>query len=348
MQTPPAVEQCAPKIMPECSLKSPLAQSEKGLAEFAIQGRSPTLFSATTINAMATTQWQKALEIPGRVLFSEGNGELPRLEINTAWGNAEIYLHGAHVTHFQKKNEPPLLFMSQLSCFDERTAIRGGIPIIFPWFGSREGESAHGFARLQSWDLREVSQTSTGEVLIHLSLPTSPSAALFPDFAADYRVTVGKTLSAKLTITNNSRDQDFTFENCLHTYFHVGDIGAISITGLKGADYLDKTDNFARKTEFSEHLKISREADRIYLDTTAPVEIHDSRLGRRIRIEKSGSLSTVIWNPWVDKAQQMPDFGGEEYQTMVCVESGNVAENRLTLPAGKSSTLQVEFSTLPL
>jgi D-hexose-6-phosphate mutarotase len=159
---------------------------------------------------------------------------------------------------------------------------------------------------------------------------------------------VGKTLSAKLTIANKSPEQDFTFETCLHTYFHVGDIGSISITGLKGADYLDKTDNFTRKTEFAEHIKISRETDRIYLDTTSPVEIHDSKLGRRIRIEKSGSLSTVVWNPWVDKSQQMPDFGSDEFQHMVCVESGNVAENRLTLPAGKSSTLQAEFSTLPL
>ncbi|HEX4119066.1 MAG TPA: D-hexose-6-phosphate mutarotase [Verrucomicrobiae bacterium] len=297
---------------------------------------------------MATTQWQKGLEIPGRVLFSEGNGELPRLEINTAWGNAELYLHGAHITHFQKKNEAPLLFMSQLSRFNEGTPIRGGMPVIFPWFGPREGESAHGFARIQTWELREVSQLTTGEVSLRLCLPDSPSAALFPKFTADFCVIVGKTLSVKLVIANMSQDQDFTFENCLHTYFHVGDIGAISITGLKGADYLDKTENFARKTEPSEHIKISRETDRIYLDTTAAVEIHDSKLGRRIRIEKTGGLSTVVWNPWVDKSQQMPDFGSDEFQSMVCVESGNVADNRLTLPAGKSSSLEVEISSLPL
>jgi glucose-6-phosphate 1-epimerase len=297
---------------------------------------------------MATSQWQKTFEIPGRVLFSEGNGDLSKLEINTAWGNAELYFHGAHVTHFQKKDEPPLLFMSQLSRFNEGTPIRGGIPIIFPWFGPREGESAHGFARIQAWELREVSQLATGEVSLRLCLPDSPSASLFPKFTADYWVTVGKTLSAKLVVANISQDQDFTFENCLHTYFHIGDINSISITGLKGTNYLDKTENFARKTEPSEHIKISRETDRIYLDTAAPVEIHDSKLGRRIRIEKSGSSSTVVWNPWVDKAQEMPDFGNDEFQRMVCVESGNVADNKLTLPAGKSSSLEVQISTLPL
>ncbi len=78
------------------------------------------------------------------------------------------------------------------------------------------------------------------------------------------------------------------------------------------------------------------------------MEIHDSSLQRRIRIEKSGSLSTVVWNPWVDKAEQMPDFGGDEFQKMICVESGNVAENRVILPAGKTAALKIGSSTLPL
>jgi D-hexose-6-phosphate mutarotase len=297
---------------------------------------------------MATTQWQKSLEIPGRVLFSEGNGELPRLEINTAWSSAEIYLHGAHITRFQKKDEPPLLFLSQLSRFTEGVPIRGGIPVIFPWFGSREGQSAHGFARVETWELREVLQTSTGEVTVRFILPELPAAALYGKFSVEYWVTVGQTLVAELKVTNLSDSQDLRYEDCLHTYFHVGEIGAVSITGLKGVDYLDKTENFLRKTERGEHLKISQETDRTYLDTCGPIEIHDSKLGRRIHIEKSGSQSTVVWNPWAEKAEEMPDFGGDEFRQMVCVESGNVAENRLTLPAGKSSTLKVAWSTLPL
>lgn len=297
---------------------------------------------------MTSASWKKTLEIPGRVLFSEGNGELPQLEIKTAWSNAEIYLHGAHVTEFQVGAEPPVLFMSQLSRFQENQPIRGGIPIIFPWFGSREGEVAHGFARRQDWELREVAQTPEGEVKVQLTLPDSPSAALWPRFSAEYAVTIGKTLACALSVTNLSADQDFTFENCLHSYFAVADIGAVSVTGLKGADYLDQTENFARKTERCEHIKINGETDRIYLDTTAAVEIHDSNLKRRIRVEKTGSLSTVVWNPWVAKSQQMPDFGNDEYQRMICVESGNVAENRVTLPAGKTSVLKIEISVLPL
>src|ERR1017187_5921839 len=124
---------------------------------------------------MSTTL--KTIEIPGRVIFTEGNGELLKLEINTAWSRAEVYLHGAHITHFQKQDEPPVLFMSQLSRFQDGTPIRGGIPVIFPWFGAREGEPAHGFARIQKWELREISQLVNGGVSVRLGLPDSPDAA---------------------------------------------------------------------------------------------------------------------------------------------------------------------------
>ena len=163
---------------------------------------------------------------------------------------------------FKRKTNRPLLFLSQLSRFTEGVPIRGGIPIIFPWFGSREGQSAHGFARVETWELREVAQTSAGEVTVRFVLPELPAAALFGKFSVDYWVTVGKTLVAQLAVTNLSDSQDLRFEDCLHTYFHVGDIGAVSITGLKGSDYLDKTESFIRKTERDEHLKISRETDR--------------------------------------------------------------------------------------
>ena len=290
----------------------------------------------------------KSLEIPGRVIFTEGQGDLPMLEINTAWGQAELYPHGAHLTHFQLKNQPPLLFMSQFSRFAEGVPIRGGIPVIFPWFGPREGEPAHGFARIQVWELREISQLPDGAVTLRLRLPDSPAAALFPKCTVEYVLTIGPTLTAEIVVTNASEDQLFTFENCLHAYFHIGDITAVSVTGLKGADYLDKVDGFARKTERTEHLKFSQETDRIYVNTPQPVEIHDSKLQRRIRIEKSGSLSTVVWNPWTDRSQQMPDFGNDEYKEMLCVEPGNVGENKITLSAGKSASLKIVVSTLAL
>jgi D-hexose-6-phosphate mutarotase len=252
------------------------------------------------------------------------------------------------VTDFRKKGEAPLLFTSQCSRFSAGEPIRGGVPIIFPWFGAREGMPAHGFARLSEWELHEATTVPDGGVSLRFGFPVTALSATLTSFAANYVVTVTDTLTLELIVTNCSADQNLSFENCLHTYFNVGDISAMTITGLKGASFLDKVENFAPKTETADAIKITAEMDRIYLDTTGPVDIHDAKLRRRIRIEKSGSASTVVWNPWSAKAQQMPDFGNDEYRQMVCVESGNVAKNKITLPPGRSSVLQVKLSSAPL
>ena len=180
------------------------------------------------------------------------------------------------------------------------------------------------------------------------NLPETAAWAAWPSFSANYIVTITDTLALELIVTNTSAHQDLIFENCLHTYFAIGDLRAVSIMGLKGVEYLDKVENYAAKTETAEAIKIVSEVDRTYLGTTGPVEIVDPKLRRRIRVEKSGSASTVVWNPWVAKAQQMPDFGDEEYLQMVCVESGNIARNRITLEPGKSSVLKVVLSSAPI
>ena len=284
-------------------------------------------------------------EVLGRVTFLDGQGELPMLELTTAWSTAEIYLHGAQVTQFRKKDEPPLLFVSQCSRFTEGQPIRGGIPVIFPWFGPREGLGQHGFARIKPWDLREFTPAPDGSACVRFRLPDCPEASAFHAFTADYIVTVNQALTLQLIFTNQSKDAEFTFENCLHSYFEVGDVTAISINGLKGLRYLDKVAGFVEKTETSDALRIASEVDRVYLDATGTVEIFDPRLGRKIVVEKQESASTVVWNPWIAKARQMPDFGDEEYERMVCVESGNVASNSISLPPGGSSTLTVKLSS---
>jgi len=290
----------------------------------------------------------KRFDIPGRVTLQEGNGEMPKVEVETDWSSAEIYLHGAHVTDFGKKGEPPLLFTSHFSRFQDRQPIRGGIPVIFPWFGDREGEPAHGYARLADWDLHEATTVPEGGVSLRFSLADRSFSATCPPFQANYVVTVTDQLTLELIITNASGDQPFTFETCLHSYFTVSDASAISITGLKGVSYLDKVDRFAQKTDTAEAIRIDAEVDRTYFDTTGPVEILDPKFQRKIRVEKSGSASTVVWNPWITKSQQMPDFGNEEYKQMVCVESGNVGPNKVTLPPGKSAVLRVTLSSAAL
>lgn len=279
----------------------------------------------------------KSLEIPGHVSLVAGAGGLRKVVVNTESSEAEIYLHGAHVTHFCKKGEPPLLFMSAASEFAAGKPIRGGVPLIFPWFGPREGFPAHGFARTVEWELAETSLRPDGAVSLLLRLPDVESYEL------SFRVTVADRLSMELGIRNTA-GQDTVFETCLHTYFQVSEIHAVSIHGLAGVRYLDKV-AAGETTEGSAPIQIAGEVDRVYLDTAATVEIADSGFGRRIRVEKSGSASTVVWNPWIEKSIRMPDFGEHEYLQMVCVESGNVAQNQITLAAGESAVLTVVVSS---
>jgi glucose-6-phosphate 1-epimerase len=284
------------------------------------------------------------MENSKRIVFSKGNGGLPKIEIRTEHCDAEIYLQGAHVTKFQRKGEPPLLFLSDKSRFEKGHPIRGGVPIIFPWFGAQEGRNGmHGFARNQGWGLNEIVHGSN-DVTLKFTLPNSPAASGFPKFLAEYFVTVGEMLSLELRVTNQSQEK-VAFDNCLHTYFTVGDISAVSVGGLKGAEYLDKVDNFARKTESNDTIKFSFETDRVYLNTKSACEIHDAHLCRKIIVEKEGSNSTVVWNPWIEKSKAMADFGDEEYLRMVCVESGNVSENKIFLPPGERSSLKVNLRT---
>lgn len=297
---------------------------------------------------MSTTyffDWQKKIEIPGRVTFLEGNGGLPKLEVATAFAAAEIYVQGAHVTHYQRKVEKPLLFLSQVSRFEAGQPIRGGIPIVFPWFGARDGQGSHGFARNKDWELWEITTQPNGSVRVQFRLPESPEGALYPAMLVNYSVTIGEALICELTVTNKSVEQAIQFENCLHTYFSVGDVRRVGVVGLKGVEYLDKVDNFAVRRQGPEILRIEGETDRAYLDTPGPVEIIDDSWRRKIRIETTGSHSTVVWNPWIEKSQRLPDLGNEEYLQMICVESGNIARNGIKLAPGQTSALKVKLIT---
>ena len=288
-------------------------------------------------------------EIPGRVEIVNGHGGLPLVKIRTPWSAAEIYLLGAHITGFQKNGEPPLIFMSVKSYFANGKPIRGGVPICFPWFGNRDGEPSHGFVRLAEWQLVKTAAAPDGTVTVTLALPPIPGREAWKSLRTEFVVTVGETLTMELTAANDSGGGALEIEGCLHTYFQVGGIGAVSITGLQGAPFDDFAAGAggARKVEHDAVLVINQETNRVYPDNTAAVEIRDEKLKRTIRVEKSNSKSTVVWNPWT--TQKMPeDFDQAEHQQMVCVESGNVKQNKLLLAPGKTAALKVVVSSSTL
>lgn len=285
--------------------------------------------------------------ISHRVEARAGNGQLPKLVLMTPNSTAEVYLHGAHVAHFQRHGERPLLFMSAQSLFAPGKPIRGGVPIIFPWFGSRNGAPAHGFVRTAEWSLVE-SRATDNATSITLELVQASDSPEWPAHRLHYRVTAGDSLHLELVIMNTSVTRELACENCLHTYFAIGETAHARIAGLQGARYLDKVDRFAEKTEAATEIAITGETDRVYLNTPSTVTIIDPTWRRRIIVEKSGSNSTVIWNPWIAKSKAMADFGDGEYPQMLCVESGNVDRNRLALAPGATVRMLVELRSEPL
>lgn len=263
------------------------------------------------------------------------------VRVDTGYSTAEIYLHGAHVTHFQRTDEKPLLFMSRDAVFEAGKPIRGGVPLILPWFGSIEGKGMHGFARTQPWSLTEVASSADDTTRLRFRLPQLPEAAEWPKFVAEFEVFVGDTLEMELTVANVDASRSLEIETCLHTYFAVGDITQTEVTGLKGVKYLDALDGMKEKTEAEAGIKFTGEVDRGYFDSPQTTEIVDRSWGRVIEVVKSESLSTVVWNPWIEKSKRLTDFADDEYQRMVCVESGNVKQNKSRIPPGQVAAFSV-------
>jgi D-hexose-6-phosphate mutarotase len=282
-------------------------------------------------------------KLPNAVRIGPGRGGLPRLLVETPQVEAEIYLHGAHVTQFQPRGQKPVLFMSEKSSFEAGKPIRGGVPICFPWFSARPDGRAgpmHGFARLLEWELTSAEEAGDGDIEIHLRLVSSESTRKEweGEFEADYRVSVGATLSLTLDVRNAS-DREMRIEEALHTYLAVSDVRKVSVEGLAGVTYLDQVGTPRTETDGSAAIRITAETDRIYLNTRSTCVVDDPGWRRRLVVEKTGSNATVVWNPWIAKAKALPDFGDEEWPSMLCIETCNVREFGVTLAPGQSHTM---------
>jgi glucose-6-phosphate 1-epimerase len=285
--------------------------------------------------------------IPDLIDFQTGNGGLIKAVITSPLCAAEIYLHGAHVTHYQPRGMEPVLFMSSKSRFADGKAIRGGVPICFPWFGNLEGRDtapAHGFARTSAWTVQSTAANDDGSVTITMEMKRGEDPQSFwpHAFRAVHRVTFGSTLKMELTV-HHTGGEPFLFEEALHSYFHVGDVREVAVTGLAGTAYLDKTQAGKEMLQGVAPIKITCETDRVYLDTTADCVIDDPKLNRKITIRKTGSSSTVVWNPWIAKAKAMADFGDEEWPGMLCIETCNVGRSAVKLGPGESHAMIAEI-----
>ncbi|MDX1295445.1 MAG: D-hexose-6-phosphate mutarotase [Sulfurimonadaceae bacterium] len=215
--------------------------------------------------------------------------------------------------------------------------MRGGIPICWPWFGLQPGRVQHGFARKSLWTLFGTTVNGRGETVLRLGLQESESSREhFPyAFVAEYSITVGKSLSLELK-TTNSDEKAFELSQALHTYFAVDSIDNVAIEGFEGINYIDTLENNAICTQEGP-ITINAEVDRIYVNDRPTSLLSDGK--RRIEISKTGSRSSVVWNPWIGKAASMADFEDEGYRHMVCIETANAASDTRTLQPGDSHTV---------
>ena len=287
--------------------------------------------------------------IPRMIAFKQ-LGELDLIEITGGWGTARVLLQGALLLDWIPAGQPAVVWVSPEARFLAGKAPRGGVPICWPWFGPHEDPAAHpahGIARAASWNLLEAAPRPDGSVAMRFQLHrVSSDRPHWPhEMPLQIRYVLGTTVEIEL-VTRNNETMPVSISEALHTYFGISDIGKVSVAGLEGCAYVDKVDQGQRKTQAGP-VTFHGETDRVYLDTQADCVIDDPGYQRRIRIAKSGSQSTVIWNPWAEKAASMGDFAEEGYRHMVCVESGNALDNRLTVDPGHEHRLWVRYSVEP-
>ncbi len=248
------------------------------------------------------------------------NGELELLRSP----DADIYLQGAHLTRSRD-----WLFLSDASNFASGKAIRGGVPVIFPWFGPNKTDPSlpqHGWARTSIWQIENVADDA-----VTLSVPSR-------SWRVHMKFGFGDALRMRLEIENQSEFAQ-SFECALHTYFAVGDARNVIIGGLDGKTYLDKTENQARKMQ-SGDVALRGQTDRVYLHSPGPIQIRDG--ARVIHINgQSGWLSTVVWNPWEKVAADIEDLSTNDWKHYVCVECGAIADDAVTLAPGESYALDI-------
>ena len=288
----------------------------------------------------------KEFAVSSHIEFKEGPGGIIVAEIKNESALAEIFLHGAQLTYFMPKGYEEVIYLSPNSRFAPGVAIRGGISISWPWFTDHpmdKSKPAHGFARTSDWHVRETKKLSDSETEIRLGLTNSnDTLKLFEHrFYLEVIFTIGSQLNIELR-TINIGSTEFTISSAFHSYYKVNDIRDIPIHGLDDITYIDKVDDFTTKKQDGA-VQISGETDRIYIDTETECIIEDPGFSRSMHIKKSGSKSTVVWNPWQEKARAMKDLGGEEYKNFVCVETANAAEDTVTILPGEDHKLRMNI-----
>ncbi len=288
--------------------------------------------------------------IPGVVKLVAGNGAMPRVEIISPLAQGEMYLHGAQVTSWKPAGADEVLFLSTRSRWEEGQAIRGGIPICFPWFRGKQNDPkapAHGFARTTAWQLEAVADSGSGVCVTMFTQSNPRTQTWWPgEFRLVHRVTFGSELRLELELTNTGKTP-LRFEEALHTYNRVADVHDVRVQGLDGVRFLDNIDSNKEKAQSGDFAPAAQ-TDNAYLNTQNAVDLLDPKMRRRIHLEKANSLTTVVWNPWREGAQGMRDLGDGEWAQFLCVEASNILSSAVNLEPAQQHTMTAVIAVAKL
>ena len=286
--------------------------------------------------------------LSNKVKFVEGKGGFPVIEIKNEYAKATISLYAGQVLSFQPANQTQdLMFLSSQAYYTQGKAIKGGVPICWPWFGpdpEDKGRPNHGFVRNRMWNMRDIESSQDGSTVVVMGLTDTPETRKIWDYAFDLAIaiTIGSSLTIEL-ITRNTGDKAFEITQALHTYFRIGDISQVRVLNLEDTSYLDKVDGGKNKAQTGA-ISFDSECDRIYLDVPSQIVVDDMALGRKIKVTTANSNTAIVWNPGSEVSANMADLGDLDYQKFVCVETANAANEVIKIAAGDDYNLTANYS----
>ena len=270
----------------------------------------------------------------------------PILELQNSKASASIALHGAHLLQFTPVGQQPVIFTSDSAVYKEGKAIRGGIPICWPYFNTHPTQKnfpSHGIARNRFWELASIQSTADKHTLV-FEMPIHSEDLNIIGGPCKLTVTFEITDTLEISLTTiNTGTSDLIIGGALHTYFTVGSIANTSISGLDGVSNLDTLTRSS--TIQNGAIEIKHEYDRIFIPSREAASIHDTSNKREIIVTKENSCATTIWNPWIEKSSTMADLGNDDYLSFLCIEAINWREDLQTISPGDSHSLVQKIST---
>ena len=285
------------------------------------------------------------MTLPASVRLVEEPAGYPVLVIDHAAAKGRVALNGAHVMEWTPEGEKPVLYMSPDALLETGKAIRGGIPVCWPWFGPHPADAAkpaHGFVRNLPWTVGEVVETSAGVTLqFHLRDSEETRQSWPHAFKLMLEVKMGAQLSVALHVKNTD-ETPWSMTGALHTYLCVEDVHEAVVIGLDDAFYVESRLS-PERVEQSGPVYFDREVDRNY-HSRDTVRLLDRKGKRTIVVEKSGSRATIVWNPWIEKSKRLADLPDEAYFGFVCIEAANAAPDIVNLSPGEEHTLMQKLT----